>query len=101
MKHAANNGRIVYAIQFKLHTVVERYVIVWPADPPSPKHCVQLMNGRRTWLTARAGDAVWLTRDGQKTREHIEEVELYRVSPTSANGLVVTSAWHWLYPEEC
>jgi hypothetical protein len=58
------------------------------------------MNGRRTWITARAGDAVWILKDGKKTREHIRAVTLYRVSPTSANGLDVPSALHWLYPEE-
>jgi hypothetical protein len=95
------NDRTVHAIKVNLRTAYdnELSVIVWPADPPIPKHCAQLMNGRRTWITARARDAVLLSRNGQKTREHIESVELYRVFPASANGLVVTSAWHWLNPE--
>jgi hypothetical protein len=100
-KPITNNGRTVHAIKVNLRTAYdnELSVIVWPSDSPSPKHCAQLMNGRRTWITARAGDAVWLSHSGQKTREHIESVELYRVFPASANGLVVTSAWHWLNPE--
>jgi len=73
-------------------------VIVWPNE--TSKLCIQLLNGRRTWMTARAGDAVWLSCNGHKTREHIESVELYRVFPTEANGQVVTSAWHWLNPGE-
>lgn len=90
--------RTVHAIRIKLHCVADRSVIVWPAD--TAKLCVQLLNGRRTWITARTGDAVWLIVDGKKTREHIESVELYRVFPASANGMEVTSAWHWLNPEE-
>jgi hypothetical protein len=91
-KSVSNNGRTVHAVRIKLHCVADRSVIVWLND--TAKLCVQLLNGRRTWTTARAGDAVWLSHNGQKTREHIESVELYRVFPTSANGEVVKSAWH-------
>jgi hypothetical protein len=97
MKAISNNGRTVHAIQIKLHCVADRSVIVWPAE--SSKLCVQLLNGRRTWITARTGDAVWLSQDGTKKREHVESVELYRVFPAEENGRVVKSAWHWLNPE--
>jgi hypothetical protein len=98
MKAVSNNGRTVHAIRIKLLCIADRSVIVWPAE--TSKLCVQLLNGRRTWITARAGDTVWPSQDGKKTREHMESVELYRVFPANENGRVVTSAWHWLNPEE-
>jgi hypothetical protein len=36
-------------------------------------------------MTARAGDAAWLNHYRQKTRDHFESAELYRVFPASAN----------------
>ncbi len=42
------------------------------------------------------GDAVMMTHNGTKNREHIESVELYRVFPAEHNGLTVESAWTWI-----
>jgi hypothetical protein len=98
MKAISHNGRTVHAIRIKLHCVTDRSVIVGPVE--TAKLCVQLLNRRRTWITARARDAIWLSNGGMKTWEHIESVELYRVFPANENGRVVTSAWHWLNPEE-
>lgn len=86
--------RTIHAIRIKLHTVADRSVIIWPKD--TSKLCVQLMNPRRTWMTARAGDAVMMTHHDTKSREHIESVGLYRVFPTDYNGQVVESAREWL-----
>lgn len=86
--------RTIHAIRIKLHTVADRSVIIWPKD--TSKLCVQLMNPRRNWMTARAGDAVMMTSNGEKSREHIESVELYRVFPTDHNGRVVESARAWI-----
>jgi hypothetical protein len=88
--------RKVHAIRLTLHSVADRSVIVWLED--TAKLCVELMNGRRTWQTIQAGDAVMLNMNGSKTREHVESVELYRVFPAIENGRVVRSAWHWLNP---
>ena len=86
--------RTVHAIRIQLHTVADRSVIIWPKD--TSKLCVQLMNPRRTWMTARAGDAVIMNHNGTQSREHIESVELYRVFPTEYNGQVVESARAWI-----
>ena len=86
--------RTVHAIRIQLHSVADRSVIIWPKD--TSKLCVQLMNPRRTWMTARSGDAVILTSDGTKNREHVEAVELYRVFPAAHNGQVVESARAWI-----
>jgi len=88
--------RKVHAIRITLHSVADRSVIVWPED--AAKLCVQLMNPRRTWLTVQAGDSVWLSLNGEKTRQAVESVELYRAFPASDNGRQVRSAWHWLNP---
>ena len=50
-------------------------------------------------MTARAGDPVDLTHNGEKSRQYIESVELYRVFPASFNGTMVASAHDWLGPE--
>lgn len=89
--------RKVDAIRIKLHTVADRSVIIWLND--TAKLCVQLMNPRKTWMTARAGDPVDLKTDGETSRQYIESVELYRVFPTTDNGKIVASAHEWLGPE--
>ena len=38
--------------------------------------------------------------NGEKSRQDIESVELYRVFPTSDNGKIVASAHDWLGPAE-
>ena len=86
--------RTVHAIRIQLHCTTDRSVIIWLKD--THKLCVRLMNPRRTWTTARAGDAVILNIGGVKNREHIESVELYRVFPTEHNGQTVECAWTWL-----
>jgi len=61
--------------------MADRSVIIWPED--TSKMCVQLMNPRRTWMTARSGGAIILTSNGTKNQDHIDLVELYRVFPAS------------------
>jgi hypothetical protein len=92
------SGRQVHAIRINLHTQTDRSVIIWLND--TSKLCVQLMNPRHTWMTARAGDPVDLTTNGKKSRQYIESVELYRVFPASDNGKIVVSAHDWLGPAE-
>ena len=87
-------NRTVHAIKIQLKSEAERSVIVWLKD--TSKLCVRLMNPRRTWTTARAGDAVMMTHNETKSREHIESVELYRVFPAEHNGQVVECAWTWI-----
>ena len=77
-------SRTIHAVRIKLRTVAERSVIIWPKD--TSKLCVRLMNPRRTWMTARAGDALILTNGGVKSRKQIEAVELYRVFPSTQNA---------------
>lgn len=86
--------RTVHAIRIQLQSVTDRSVIIWLKE--TRKLCVYLLNPRRTWTTARAGDAVNLNNAGVKSREHIERVELYRVFPASCNGQIVECAWTWL-----
>ena len=87
-------SRTVHAIRIQLKSEADRSVIIWLKD--TGKLCVHLMNPRRTWTTARAGDAVILNVGGVKSREHIESVELYRVFPASSNGHVVECVWTWI-----
>ena len=87
-------NRTVHAIRIQLHCTADRSVIIWLKD--TRKLCVHLMNPRRTWTTARAGDAVMMTHNGTKSRAHIESVELYRVFPATDNGSVVECAWTWM-----
>jgi hypothetical protein len=91
------SGRQVHAIRIKLHTVADRSIIIWLND--TSKLWFQLMNPRRTWMTARTGDPVDLKHNGETSRQYIESVELYRVFPTSENGKIVASAHEWLGPE--
>jgi len=87
-------NRTVHAIRIQLHTMSDRSIIIRPKD--TSKLCVQLMNPRRTWMTARSGDAVIMKHNGTQSREHIESVELYRVFPTDFNGQTVESARAWI-----
>ena len=92
------SGRKVHAIRINLHTQTDCSVIIWPNE--TAKLCVQLMNPRHTWMTARAGDPVDLTVEGKTSRQYIESVELCRVFPASYTGTVVASAHDWLEPEQ-
>ncbi len=65
LTHEMEN-RTVHAIMIRLKSERERSVIVWIKD--TLKLCVRLMNPRRTWTTARAGDAVMMTHNGTKAR---------------------------------
>ena len=89
-------GRRTPTIKIKLHTQTDRSVINWPNE--TAKLCIKLMNPRRTWMTARAGDPVDLTTNGKTSRQYIESVELYRVFPATDNGKIVKSAYDWLGP---
>ncbi len=86
--------RTVHAIRFTLQDDIQRSVIDWPRD--SSKVCIRLINSRRSWFTARNGDAVLLTHDGKSERQYIATVELDRVFPAEENGRVVESVKDWL-----
>jgi hypothetical protein len=73
---------------------IDRSVIVWPRD--SSKVCIRLINSRRSWFTARNGDAVLLTQVGKTERHFIGTVEVYRAFPAEENGRVVESVKDWL-----
>lgn len=64
--------------------------------PNNPGGCLRLINSKRDWLTATAGDAVLLTHEGKSVRHFIASIELYLVDPSSENGRVVTTASDWL-----
>lgn len=64
--------------------------------PPGEEGCLRLINSRKTWLTARVGDAVLLTDKGKSDRYFIESIKLYGVYPSSESGRVVTSGQAWL-----
>jgi hypothetical protein len=61
---------------------------------PSP-HTARVLNRNKTWLTAQAGDVVWLRGE----LETIKAVTLYRVFPADQNDRVVTSAAAWMAGE--
>ena len=81
--------RTIHALEFELRSDSYRAVIVWPARPPDT---VRLINSRKTWLSAKAGDAVLV--DGE--RFFIKEVRLYRADPTESNGRTVESGQAWV-----
>jgi len=62
--------RIVHAIRFTMRGDGDTSVIVWPRE--TAKLCIRLIDSRRTWLHATAGDGVLLTRDGNTERQYIE-----------------------------
>lgn len=84
-----NPPRTVHALQFEFSAEKYRAVIIWPETPQGN---ARLLNSRKTWLTAQAGDMVWI---GGKL-ERIKEVQLYRVHPPDQNGRVVSTAAAWL-----
>ena len=81
--------RKIHALEFELRSDDYVAVIIWP-EKPSEK--VRLINSRKTWLTAKSGDAVLV----QGERFFIKEVRLYRVDPAGANGQTVESGEAWL-----
>ena len=90
--------RIVYAIQIKLRAPYFLSVIAWPFEPDDDRKCCRLINSKKTWLTARAGDAVLLKSEGstESNRYFIEFVSLFRVSPVEFNGAIVETVRTWL-----
>lgn len=74
--------------------VAEKYraIIVWPADAPPAG---RMQDHNKTWLTAQAGDVVWLRGE----LERIREVQLNRVHPPDQNDRVVSIAAAWLNGE--
>ena len=91
-------SRNIHAIQVKLRALEYLSVIVWPFEPHNDRMCCRLINSKRTWLTARAGDAVLLKREGstELKRYFIESISLFRVDPVDFNGTVVETAQAWL-----
>ncbi len=91
-------SRSIHAIQIKLRALGHLSVIVWPFEPDNDRKCCRLINSKRTWLTARAGDAVLVKRDGsaELTRYFIESISLFRVDPVEFNGTIVETAQEWL-----
>ena len=88
--------RTVHAIRVMLQFDPICYVIVWPAE--NKEGCCRLINSKRTWLTAQAGDAVLLksAKSTELERHYIKSVALYRVHPVEYNDLIVETAQAWL-----
>jgi hypothetical protein len=88
--------RELHAIEIKLKSGDCLSVVVWPFE--DREVCMRLINSNRTWLTARAGDAVLLKRDSptEWQRFFIESVSLYRAFPVEFNGTVLETAQTWL-----
>jgi hypothetical protein len=92
------SSRAIHAIQIKLRALEHLSVIVWPFETDNGRKCCRLINSKRTWLTAQAGDAVLVKREGsaELTRYFIESISLFRVDPVEFNGTVVETAQAWL-----
>ena len=88
--------RTVHAIQINLRSPETMYVIIWPFE--NRGFCLRLINSKRTWLTARAGDAVLLRREKstELVRHFIESISLFRVFPVEFDGTIVETAQAWL-----
>ena len=91
-------SRTIHAIQIKLRALEYLSVIVWPFEPDNDRKCCRLINSKRTWLTAQAGDAVLVKLEGsaEMTRYFIESISLFRVDPVEFNGTIVETAQAWL-----
>ena len=91
-------ARQLHTIQIRFRDHEHRYVIVWPFEPNSDRHCCKLINSKRTWLTCRAGDAVLLRKEKSTEWERffVESVTLFRVFPVEFNGKEVETAQGWL-----
>lgn len=86
--------RKIYSLMVWLKSAKRIGAIVTPPD--NPGGCLRLINSKRNWLTATAGDAVLLIVGDSTERYFIECIELYLVDPSSDNGRVVTTAGEWL-----
>ncbi|MEI8020728.1 MAG: hypothetical protein WCH39_21170 [Schlesneria sp.] len=91
-------SRTIHAIQIKLKAPEYLSVIVWPFEPDNDRKCCRLINSKRTWLSAQAGDAVLVQRESlaELTRYFIESISLFRVDPVEFNGTIVETAQAWL-----
>ena len=90
--------RKIHALQIRLRAPEWLGVIIWPDRPDDGKRCCRLINSKRTWLTARAGDAVVVRKEksDEWKRYFIDSITLYRVDPVEFNGLEVETAQEWL-----
>jgi len=86
--------RKIYSLMIWLKASKQIGAVVTPPD--NPGGCLRLINSKRDWLTATAGDAVLLTHEGKSERYFIDSIELYLVEPSSENGRAVTMAGEWL-----
>ena len=79
-------SRQLHAIRIKLSDAEHRYAIIWPNE--KREFCAKLINSKRLWLTARAGDAVQVRRDGstETDRYFIESVSLFFLSIPSCSS---------------
>lgn len=85
-------SRLLRALLFELQADQLRALIVWPSDPPK---VTKLLDRRKTWLTAQAGDVVVFCGEP----ETIKVVSLYRVHPVDQCDRYVTSGAAWLAGE--
>ncbi len=89
--------RIVGELQFILEFEPWLSFICRPGEPDRPEHIARLIDSKRTWLTARPGNAVNLRqKDGTWKIYRIQAVQLYRVHPVSYNDSFVDCAQDWL-----
>ena len=90
--------RRIHAIQIRLRALEWLGVIIWPDQPDNGKRCCRLINSKKTWLTARAGDAVVVRQEksDEWKRFYIDSITLYRVDPVECNGLEVETGHGWL-----
>ena len=88
--------RTVHAIRVMLRFDPICHVIVWPSD--NKDGCCRLINSKRTWLTARAGDAVVLKslKSAEFEWHFIKSIALYLVHRVEYNESIVETAQSWL-----
>jgi hypothetical protein len=93
-----NEPRTRHASESKLRAPEWLALFMWPAEANRPRNGCRPINSKHTWHTARAGDAVLVTGEGETDAEryYIESITLYRVSPTSEDDCVVPSGQAWL-----
>ncbi|MEK6261076.1 MAG: hypothetical protein AABP62_20960 [Planctomycetota bacterium] len=89
-------AKTIHSLYVTLREATPHLAVVTPIDKPMGEGCCRLINSRKTWLTASAGDAVPLTDKEKTERCYIESIKLYRVYPISENGRVVESGQAWL-----
>jgi hypothetical protein len=71
--------------------------ICWPGIPDTDKTCARLVDSKRTWMTAKVGNAVNIRHEnGEWHTYRIKEITLYRCFPTDHNDRYVPCAQDWL-----